>query len=145
MSKNGSQIASEILIVDDEEDIRDLIAGILKDEGYETRVAGDGDGALAAVRARRPQLVILDIWLQGSKLDGIQVLDQLKREQPDLPVVMISGHGTVETAVASIKKGAYDFVEKPFKADRLIHVAARGLEAARLKREGQGLMLKAGD
>ncbi|HJW41366.1 MAG TPA: sigma-54 dependent transcriptional regulator [Rhizomicrobium sp.] len=145
MSKNGSQIASEILIVDDEEDIRDLIAGILRDEGYETRVAGDSDGALNAVRVRRPQLLVLDIWLQGSKLDGIQVLDTLKREQPDLPVVMISGHGTIETAVASIKKGAYDFIEKPFKADRLIHVVGRALEASRLRREVQELKLKAGD
>src|SRR5690348_11193466 len=145
MSKHGLQIASEILIVDDEEDIRDLIAGILRDEGYETRVAGDSDAALAAVRQRRPQLIVLDIWLQGSKLDGIQVLDCLKREQPDLPVVMISGHGTIETAVASIKKGAYDFIEKPFKADRLVHVAQRALEAARLRREVQELKLKAGD
>jgi two-component system nitrogen regulation response regulator NtrX len=145
MSKNGSQIASEILVVDDEEDIRDLISGILRDEGYETRVAGDSEGALNAVRLRRPQLLVLDIWLQGSKLDGIQVLDTLKREQPDLPVVMISGHGTIETAVASIKKGAYDFIEKPFKADRLIHVVGRALEASRLKREVQELKLKAGD
>jgi two-component system nitrogen regulation response regulator NtrX len=145
MSKNGSQIASEVLIVDDEEDIRDLIAGILRDEGYETRVAGDSDAALAAVRQRRPQLIVLDIWLQGSKLDGIQVLDTLKREQPELPVVMISGHGTIETAVASIKKGAYDFIEKPFKADRLIHVVGRALEAARLRREVQELKLKTGD
>src|ERR1700749_1492230 len=130
MSKSGlPQTTAEILIVDDEEDIRDLIAGILKDEGYDTRVAGDGDAAVAAVRSRTPQLVILDIWLQGSKLDRIQVLEVLKRECPDLPVVMISGHGTVETAVASIKKGAYDFIEKPFKADRLIHVASRAPEA----------------
>ena len=145
MSKNGSLIASEILVVDDEEDIRDLISGILRDEGYETRMAGDSDAAIAAVRARRPQLVILDIWLQGSKLDGIQILDTLKREQPDVPVVMISGHGTIETAVSSIKKGAYDFIEKPFKADRLLHVVERALEAARLKREVQELKLKAGD
>src|ERR1041385_8480504 len=145
MSKHGLQIASEILIVDDEEDMRDLIAGILRDERYETRVAGDSDAALAAVRQRRPQLIVLDIWLQGSKLDGIQVLDCLKREQPDLPVVMISGHGTIETAVASIKKGAYDFIEKPFKADRLIHVVGRALEAARLRREVQELKLKTGD
>ena len=145
MSKNGSLIASEILVVDDEEDIRDLISGILRDEGYDTRLAGDGEAALAAARARRPQLVILDIWLQGSKLDGIQVLDALKREQPDVPVVMISGHGTIETAVSSIKKGAYDFIEKPFKADRLLHVVERALEAARLKREVQELKLKAGD
>src|SRR5512142_1631364 len=145
MSKHGLPLASEILIVDEEEDIRDLIAGILNDEGYETRVAGDSDTALSAVRQRRPQLIVLDIWLQGSKLDGIQVLDTLKREQPDLPVVMISGHGTIETAVASIKKGAYDFIEKPFKADRLVHVAHRALEAARLRREVQELKLKAGD
>ncbi len=145
MSKSGSQIASEILVVDDEEDIRDLIAGILRDEGFETRVAGDSDGALNAVRVRRPQLVVLDIWLQGSKLDGIQVLDLIKRENPDLPVVMISGHGTIETAVASIKKGAYDFIEKPFKTDRLIHVVGRALEASRLRREVQELKLKAGD
>src|SRR5215831_12742553 len=145
MNKHGLQIASEVVIVDDEEDIRDLIAGILRDEGYETRVAGDSDAALAAVRQRRPQLIVLDIWLQGSKLDGIQVLDVLKREQPDLPVMMISGHGTIETAVASIKKGAYDFIEKPFKADRLIHVVGRALEATKLKREVQELKLRAGD
>src|SRR6202789_565651 len=145
MGKNGSLIASEILIVDDEGDIRDLISGILTDEGYETRVAGDSEAALAAVRARRPQLIILDIWLQGSRHDGIHVLDQIKREHPDLPVVMISGHGTIETAVASIKKGAYDFVEKPFKADRLLMVVERALESARLRREVQELKLKAGD
>ncbi|HVV28409.1 MAG TPA: sigma-54 dependent transcriptional regulator [Rhizomicrobium sp.] len=145
MSKNGSLIASEILIVDDEEDIRDLISGILNDEGYMTRVAGDSESALAAVRSRRPQLVVLDIWLQGSRQDGIEVLDTIKREQPDLPVVMISGHGTIETAVSSIRKGAYDFVEKPFKADRLLHVVERALESARLKREVQELKLKAGD
>ncbi|MGH6828173.1 MAG: response regulator, partial [Rhizomicrobium sp.] len=138
-------MASEILVVDDEEDIRDLICGILTDEGYEARMAGDSDGALSAIRARRPQLVILDIWLQGSRLDGIHILDHVKREHPELPVVMISGHGTVETAVASIKKGAYDFIEKPFKADRLLNVVERALEAARLRREVQELKLKAGD
>jgi two-component system nitrogen regulation response regulator NtrX len=145
MSKNGSLIASEILIVDDEEDIRDLIAGILHDEGYTTRVAGDSESALTAIRARRPQLVVLDIWLQGSRLDGIEILEIIKREQPDLPVVMISGHGTIETAVASIRKGAYDFVEKPFKADRLLHILERALESARLRREVQELKLKTGD
>jgi two-component system nitrogen regulation response regulator NtrX len=145
MSKFGSLIAPEILIVDDEEDIRDLIAGILHDEGFGTRVARDSDSALASVRQRRPQLIVLDIWLQGSKLDGIQILEQIKREHPDLPIVMISGHGTIETAVGSIKKGAYDFIEKPFKADRLIHVVGRALEAARLKREVSELRLKAGD
>src|SRR6201996_5326927 len=145
MSKFGSLIAPEVLVVDDEEDIRDLIAGILHDEGYSTRVARDSDSAIAAVKQRRPQLVVLDIWLQGSKLDGIQILEQLKREHADLPVVMISGHGTIETAVGSIKKGAYDFIEKPFKADRLIHVVGRALEASRLKREVAELRLKAGD
>ena len=144
MRKNGS-VTSEVLIVDDEEDIRDLIAGILRDEGFETRVASDSDSAISAIRARRPQLVVLDIWLQGSKLDGIQILDHIKRDHAELPVVMISGHGTVETAVASIKKGAYDFIEKPFKADRLIHVVGRALEAARLRREVQELKLKTGD
>src|SRR5436853_1455656 len=143
--KNGSLIAPELLIVDDEEDIRELIAGILRDEGYTARTAADADAALAAVRQRRPQLVILDIWLQGSRLDGIQVLDMLKRDCADVPVVMISGHGTIETAVASIKKGAYDFLEKPVKADRLLHVVERALESARLKREVQELKLKAGD
>jgi len=145
MNKNGSLVAPEILVVDDEIDIRELMAGILADEGYETRVASDSDGTLAAITNRRPHLVVLDVWLQGSRLDGIQVLDVLKREHPDLPVVIISGHGTIETAVAALKKGAYDFIEKPFKADRLIHVVRRALEAARLKREIEELKLKAGD
>ncbi len=144
-NKNGSLIAPEILVVDDEIDIRELMAGILSDEGFETRGASDSDGALAAIAQRRPHLVVLDVWLQGSRLDGIQVLEVLKREHPDLPVVIISGHGTIETAVAAIKKGAYDFIEKPFKADRLVHVVRRALEAARLKREVEELKLKAGD
>ncbi len=111
MSKNGNLIAQEILVVDDEQDIRELISGILSDEGYETRVAADSETALASMRQRRPQLLILDIWLQGSRLDGIQILEQVKRDYPELPVLMISGHGTIETAVSSIKKGAYDFIE----------------------------------
>src|SRR6201996_484302 len=145
MSKNGNLIAQEILSVDDEQDIRELISGILSDEGYETRIAADSESALASLRQRRPQLVILDIWLQGSRLDGIQILEQVKRDYPELPVLMISGHGTIETAVSSIKKGAYDFIEKPFKADRLCHVVQRALEASRLRREVQELRLKAGD
>jgi two-component system nitrogen regulation response regulator NtrX len=145
MKQNGSLVAPEILVVDDEADIRELMAGILSDEGYDARMASDSDSALAAVSQRRPHLVVLDVWLQGSKLDGIQVLDLLRRDHPDLPVVIISGHGTIETAVAAIKKGAYDFIEKPFKADRLVHVVKRALEAARLKREVDELKLKAGD
>src|ERR1700731_3611384 len=132
-------MASDILIVDDEADIRELVAGILQDEGYLTRTARDSDDALTAIAARRPNLVFLDIWLQGSRLDGLQVLDAVKRENPEVPVVMISGHGNIETAVAAIKRGAYDFIEKPFKADRLVLVADRALETSRLKREVKAL------
>src|SRR6516165_2709967 len=132
-------MASDILIVDDEADIRELVSGILEDEGYTTRVARDSDDALGAIHARRPSLVFLDIWLQGSRLDGLQVLGNIKTEHPDLPVVMISGHGNIETAVAAIKEGAYDFIEKPFKADRLVLVADRALETSRLKREVKDL------
>ena len=128
-------MASDILIVDDEADIRELVAGILQDEGHGTRTARDSDDALGAVVARRPNLVFLDIWLQGSRLDGLQLLDSLKQEHPELPIVMISGHGNIETAVSAIKRGAYDFIEKPFKADRLLLVAERALENSRLKRE----------
>jgi two-component system nitrogen regulation response regulator NtrX len=128
-------MANDILIVDDESDIRDLVAGILDDEGFKTRTARDSDTALAEISGRRPNLIFLDIWLQGSKLDGLQLLEQIKRDHPDVPVVMISGHGNIETAVAAIKRGAYDFIEKPFKADRLILVANRALETSRLKRE----------
>ena len=128
-------MASDILIIDDEADIRDLVAGILEDEGYTTRTARDSDEAAAAIAARRPNLIFLDIWLQGSRLDGLQMLAGIKADYPDLPVVMISGHGNIETAVAAIKQGAYDFIEKPFKVDRLVLVADRALETSRLKRE----------
>jgi len=128
-------MANDILIVDDEADIRDLVAGILDDEGFTTRTARDSDSALTEIGNRRPHLVFLDIWLQGSKLDGLQLLEQIKRDHADLPIVMISGHGNIETAVAAIKRGAYDFIEKPFKSDRLILVATRALETSRLKRE----------
>jgi len=128
-------MASDILIIDDEADIRDLVAGILSDEGHETRVAGDADSALAAIDGRVPRLVFLDIWLQGSRLDGLGLLDEIKKLYPDLPVVMISGHGNIETAVSAIKRGAYDFIEKPFKADRLILVAERALETLQLKKQ----------
>jgi two-component system nitrogen regulation response regulator NtrX len=132
-------MAAEILIVDDEADICELVAGILQDEGYATRTARDSDDALNAIRGRKPNLLFLDIWLQGSKLDGLQLLEAAKQEYPDLPVVMISGHGNIETAVAAIKQGAYDFIEKPFKADRLLLVADRALETSRLKREVKAL------
>jgi two-component system, NtrC family, nitrogen regulation response regulator NtrX len=128
-------MSSDILIVDDEADIRELVAGILQDEGHGTRTAKNSDEALAAITARRPSLVFLDIWLQGSKLDGLQLLASIKQEHAEVPVVMISGHGNIETAVSAIKLGAYDFIEKPFKADRLVLVASRSLETFRLKRE----------
>ncbi|HEV7368965.1 sigma-54 dependent transcriptional regulator [Arenibaculum sp.] len=137
-------MAHDILIVDDEADIRMLIAGILEDEGMKTREAADADQALAAIGARRPSLVILDIWLQGSRLDGLEILREFKRDHPNLPVVMISGHGNIETAVAAIKQGAYDFIEKPFKADRLLLVVERAIEAARLRRENEELRLRVG-
>jgi len=137
-------MASDILIVDDEADIRELISGILADEGYNTRVARDSDSALAAIEERVPSLVVLDIWLQGSRLDGLELLALLQERFPTLPVTIISGHGNVETAVSAIKKGAYDYIEKPFKADRLILVVRRAIEAFRLKRENEELKLKAG-
>lgn len=137
-------MAQDILIVDDEGDIRGLVADILMDEGFETREAATSSEALAAVAARRPSIVLLDIWLQGSKLDGIGILKELRRDHPNLPVLMMSGHGTVETAVSAIKEGAYDFIEKPFKADQLIFLVRRALEAARLKRENAELRLRAG-
>ena len=128
-------MAADILIVDDEADIRELVAGILEDEGHATRLARDSDEALRAIEERRPQLVILDIWLQGSRLDGLEVLSIIKKVYPELPVVIISGHGNIETAVTAIRRGAYDYIEKPFKADRLILVTFRALEAYQLKRE----------
>ena len=137
-------MASDILVVDDEADIRDIVSGILTDEGHGARTAKNSDEALAAIEARRPSLVFLDIWLQGSKLDGLQILKIIKEQHPMLPVVMISGHGNIETAVSAIKLGAYDFIEKPFKADRLVLVAERALEASRLKREVNELRHRAG-
>ncbi|MFZ3032434.1 MAG: sigma-54 dependent transcriptional regulator [Parvibaculum sp.] len=138
-------MTSEILIVDDEADIRELVSGILNDEGYDTRVASDSDSALVAIEARRPGLIVLDIWLQGSRLDGLELLDVIHERHPELPVVIISGHGNVETAVSAIKKGAYDFIEKPFKADRLILIVRRAIEASRLRRENSELKTRIGD
>ena len=121
-------MASDILIVDDEADIRELVAGILDDEGFSTRTARDSDAALAAVVAHRPNLVFLDVWLKGSRLDGLQLLDSLKQEHPELPIVLISGHCNSDTAGSAIKRGAYDLIEKPFKAEHLMLVAKRALE-----------------
>ncbi|MBM3517587.1 MAG: sigma-54-dependent Fis family transcriptional regulator, partial [Alphaproteobacteria bacterium] len=132
-------MAHEVLIVDDEADIRDLVSGLLADEGYLTRTAPDSDAALAEIAFRRPTLVVLDIWLRGSRHDGLDLLDQVVRDHADLPVVMISGHGKIETAVAAIKRGASDFIEKPFEADRLMMICARAIEGARMRREFQDL------
>jgi two-component system nitrogen regulation response regulator NtrX len=137
-------MARDILIVDDEADIRELVSGVLADEGYEARTAGDGAQALREIEARRPDLVVLDIWLEGSELDGLQLLDKITNEYAGTPIVMISGHGNIETAVASIKRGAYDFIEKPFKAERLLLVVRRAIEAARLRRENEELRVRAG-
>jgi two-component system nitrogen regulation response regulator NtrX len=137
-------MAHDILIVDDEADIRMLIGGILEDDGHQTRAAADSTATLDAIRTRRPSLVVLDIWLQGSPMDGLELLDVIKRDHPDLPVVIISGHGNIETAVSAIKRGAYDFIEKPFKADRLLLVVERAVEAARLRRENEELKLRSG-
>ena len=137
-------MAHDILIVDDEADIRALTSGILEDEGYETRLGADAASALAELKARRPSLVLLDIWLQGSDLDGLELLRIIKKEHPPVPVIMISGHGTVESAVTAIKDGAYDFIEKPFKSDRLLLMIERAIEAARLRRENEDLLLRSG-
>ncbi|MBM3619293.1 MAG: sigma-54-dependent Fis family transcriptional regulator [Alphaproteobacteria bacterium] len=137
-------MAHEILIVDDERDICTLIAGILEDEGYATRRAHDSREAVEAFRARRPSLVILDVWLQGSEHDGLEVLKIIKRDDASVPVVMISGHGTIDTAVAAIKSAAYDFIEKPFKSDRLLLVVQRAIEAASLRAENAALLKRAG-
>ncbi|MGH1368996.1 MAG: sigma-54-dependent transcriptional regulator [Maritimibacter sp.] len=125
----------DILIVDDERDIRELISDILKDEGFSTRLAGTSDEAMAQVEAKQPALMILDIWLKDSSMDGIDILKVVKREHPEVPVVIISGHGNIEIAVAAIKQGAYDFIEKPFNIDQLMVVIGRAMETSRLRRE----------
>src|SRR5688500_8047880 len=132
-------MALDILIVDDEQDIRDLVSGVLEDEGYTARTAANSSEALAGIGERRPSLVLLDVWLQGSKLDGLQLLDEIKRRDPTLPVLMISGHGNLDTAVAAIRQGAVDFIEKPFEAGHLLHLVARATETDRLRRENATL------
>src|SRR6476469_3622106 len=128
-------MALEVLVVDDEADIRELVSGVLEDEGYAVRTAADSNSALEAIEDRRPSLVLLDVWLQGSRLDGLQLLEQVKQRDPTLPVIMISGHGNLDTAVAAIREGAVDFIEKPFEASKLLHLVERATETDRLRRE----------
>lgn len=137
-------MAIDILVVDDELDIRELVAGVLEDEGYETRCAADSDAALEAIATRRPSLVLLDVWLKDSRLDGLELLDELKRRDPTIPVLVISGHGNLDTAVSAIRRGAADFIEKPFEAERLLLLVERATETERLKREIASLRASAG-
>src|ERR687889_2510121 len=137
-------MALEVLVVDDEADIRDLVSGVLEDEGYEVRTAADSTAALDAIGERRPSMVLLDVWLQGSRLDGLQLLQEIKRRDPTIPVLMISGHGNLDTAVAAVREGAIDFIEKPFEADRLVHLVGRATETERLRRENEVLRRKIG-
>ncbi len=133
----------DVLIVDDERDICDLVAGVLEDEGYEARMAFDSDSALREITRRCPAMVLLDVWLQGSRLDGLEILNILRERYPNLPVVIISGHGNIDTAVSAIRSGAYDYIEKPFKSDKLLVTVARAIEAARLQRENTELKRRA--
>ena len=132
-------MALEILVVDDEADIRELVAGVLEDEGYEVRTAATSEAALGEIDQRRPHLALLDVWLQGSKLDGLQLLEEVKRRDASIPVIMISGHGNLDTAVAAVAAGAVDFIEKPFEASKLLHLVARATETDRLRRENEHL------
>lgn len=134
----------DVLIIDDEADIRELVAGVLEDEGYTPRTAANSDSALAAIAERRPSLVLLDVWLQGSRLDGLELLEEIKRRDPALPVLMISGHGNLDTAVAAIRNGAIDFIEKPFKSEHLLHLVGRATETERLRRENAQLKARVG-
>ena len=135
----------EILVVDDEADIRELVSGTLEDEGYATRTAAHSDGALQALAERRPSLVLLDVWLQGSRLDGLALLDEIKRRDASLPVIVFSGHGNLDTAVAAVRQGAMDFIEKPFQSERLLHLVARATETDRLRRENASLRERVGE
>ena len=137
-------MALDILIVDDEADIRELVAGVLEDDGYEARCAADSDSALAAIADRRPSLVLLDVWLKGSRLDGLDLLDEIKRRDASLPILVISGHGNLDTAVAAVRRGAADFIEKPFEAERLLHLISRATETQRLRRENESLRAQIG-
>jgi two-component system, NtrC family, nitrogen regulation response regulator NtrX len=132
-------MALDILIVDDEEDIRELVAGVLSDDGYETRTAATAEEALKAYDERRPSLILLDVWLRGSSMDGLELLKVLKGRDPNIPVIVFSGHGNIDTAVAAISQGAVDFIEKPFEAEKLLHLVARGTETERLRAENASL------
>ena len=137
-------MSNDILIVDDELDIRSLLSGILQDEGYDTREAANSNEVITSINSRLPSLVILDIWLQNSQLDGLKILEWIQQHYPGCPVIMISGHGNIQTAVSAIKAGAYDFIEKPFKADKLLLLVKRAIEAAGLKRENKELREQVG-
>ncbi|MFL6722280.1 MAG: sigma-54-dependent transcriptional regulator [Sphingomonas sp.] len=137
-------MALEVLVVDDEADIRELVSGVLEDEGYAVRAAADSTQTLDAIEERRPSMVLLDVWLQGSKLDGLQLLQEIKQRDPTLPVLVISGHGNLDTAVAAVRQGAVDFIEKPFEAERLIYLVDRATETDRLRRENETLRLQVG-
>jgi two-component system nitrogen regulation response regulator NtrX len=137
-------MALDILIVDDEQDIRELVSGVLEDEGFSTRTAANSSEALQALVDRRPSLALLDVWLQGSKLDGLQLLEEIKKRDPTLPVLMISGHGNLDTAVSAIRQGAVDFIEKPFEASHLVHLVTRATETERLRRENEDLKAQVG-
>ncbi|MBL4793238.1 MAG: sigma-54-dependent Fis family transcriptional regulator, partial [Citromicrobium sp.] len=132
-------MAVDILVVDDERDIRELVSGVLSDEGYECRVAGDSGSALRMVDERRPSLVLLDVWLHGSPMDGLEVLDAIKAREPELPVIIFSGHGNIDTAVSAVSRGAMDFIEKPFETERLLLLVERATETERLRRENTRL------
>ncbi|WP_305096007.1 nitrogen assimilation response regulator NtrX [Croceibacterium aestuarii] len=132
-------MALDILVVDDEHDIRELVAGVLSDEGYECRTAGDSTSALKMIDERRPSLVLLDVWLHGSQMDGLELLDEIKQREPALPVIIFSGHGNIDTAVSAVSRGAMDFIEKPFEAERLLLLVARATETERLRRENERL------
>lgn len=137
-------MALDILVVDDEADIRDLVAGVMEDEGFTARTAANSDDAIAALAERRPSLVLLDVWLERSRLDGLDLLDEIKRRDPTLPVLVISGHGNLDTAVAAIRRGAVDFIEKPFEAERLLYLVERATETERLRQENEALRAQLG-
>ncbi len=130
-------MALEVLVVDDEADIRELVSGVLEDEGYAVRTAADSTQTLDAIEERRPSMILLDVWLQGSRLDGLQLLAEIKRRDSTIPVLMISGHGNLDTAVAAVREGAVDFIEKPFETERLIYLVDRATETERLRRENE--------